>query len=388
MSNWYDGVGLPSSDKGNDGDFLLQVDTNDTWKKTDGVWVKMGNIGDPQSAEKILTLQADNKTLGENIATNKQNIANLDTAIGNNTTNITKNANNIATNTTNIAKNTTNIATNTQNIATNTTNITKNTTNINKKLNIISNFTNSSESLYDLMANYDTTISNNKNNGIFTVGTYNVKYFTSNDYQIIRKVLHKAYKNSLNFLCLQEAINGGGIDSIPCALTSNSKYTSYYFPPNIVYKNGGSYGNCIVSNTAFSSTDYSLITQAEGSSEQRYVEKVKVNFNGNTITIFNTHLSYENEIYIASDVSYLMDYVLADNSTYKIICGDFNTYNSSTLAPLTNNGFTSVNQGQFANSKIDHIFYNNRLTLVNGYQDTYDSTISDHPLIVASFKLT
>lgn len=41
---WYDGIGIPSNDVGVDGDYFFQIDTNDIFRKTSGLWERIGNI--------------------------------------------------------------------------------------------------------------------------------------------------------------------------------------------------------------------------------------------------------------------------------------------------------------------------------------------------------
>lgn len=41
---WYDGIDIPASELGIDGDYFLQIDTWDIWKKQFGYWERIGNI--------------------------------------------------------------------------------------------------------------------------------------------------------------------------------------------------------------------------------------------------------------------------------------------------------------------------------------------------------
>lgn len=41
---WYDGIGIPSNDVGVDGDYFFQIDTNDIFRKTSGLWERIGNL--------------------------------------------------------------------------------------------------------------------------------------------------------------------------------------------------------------------------------------------------------------------------------------------------------------------------------------------------------
>lgn len=41
---WYDGIGLPTNEVGKDGDYFFQIDTNDIFNKTSGIWERIGNL--------------------------------------------------------------------------------------------------------------------------------------------------------------------------------------------------------------------------------------------------------------------------------------------------------------------------------------------------------
>lgn len=43
-SAWYDGIDIPTSEIGLDGDYFLQIDNWDIWKKQLGYWERIGNI--------------------------------------------------------------------------------------------------------------------------------------------------------------------------------------------------------------------------------------------------------------------------------------------------------------------------------------------------------
>jgi len=43
-TTWYDGAGTPSREIGDEGDYFFQVDTSDIYRKTSGLWERIGNI--------------------------------------------------------------------------------------------------------------------------------------------------------------------------------------------------------------------------------------------------------------------------------------------------------------------------------------------------------
>jgi hypothetical protein len=48
-STWRSGHGLPAVSEGNDGDYYLNLDSGDLFKRIAGVWSIVGNIDTPQT---------------------------------------------------------------------------------------------------------------------------------------------------------------------------------------------------------------------------------------------------------------------------------------------------------------------------------------------------
>lgn len=100
----------------------------------------------------------------------------------------------------------------------------------------------------------------------------------------------------------------------------------YAFRKNIDY-GGGEYGIGIATKETIidSIGDYLNTDGYEGRGWQR----VRIQVNGKDVSVYNTHLTWEDQALRASQMRVLYNEIEADTSPYKIITGDFNAQESN-----------------------------------------------------------
>lgn len=258
----------------------------------------------------------------------------------------------------------------------------------NKKIDIVGNYDNSIPSKFELYNNYRASLNTNKLNNIFTIGTYNVRGFRNLSRSIIKRALYNIYRANCNVCCIQEVLQ------TPFFMFDNvlqtSDFNNFYFR-KAIDKDNGEYGIGMMSNQFLvspNSIEYSVT-----GAEKRVCQKVELNFNNKIISIYNTHLSVENEGIIQSQITELKNFISQDNNQYKIVCGDFNTDNLSLLQPILDLGFSMANDGSQLTYKtqgkaIDNILYTNNMTLRSVDMIVTDNDeVSDHNLLFANLEV-
>ena len=148
------------------------------------------------------------------------------------------------------------------------------------------------------------------------------------------------------------------------------------------------YGEGIISSLTPSSSTSVLYSAYHSPEYQGYVKNV-YSFNNKTISFYCTHLCYNDETTLRTQITELFTAVSSDTSTYKIIVGDFNfdlTEANDYLVSFLNSGFKLVNGGQYItyddgrDLAIDEIMVSSNINIVSSGvgNRAFTEGLSDH----------
>ena len=187
-------------------------------------------------------------------------------------------------------------------------------------------------------------------------------------------------------VCLQEVDRGAARSDrvhMPAKLSEMTELKHHYFIKIRDFQ-GGEYGTAILSRypiTDSRTINYPVTVATQGTSCGYVVLDVE----GTPVTVYNTHLSVENEESNTETLCCLGDIL----STYRrdggsfICCGDFNT-NPQKVARfipwvnLAHKGLTT-----YADRSIDHILYYGEVTVANTRtMDTQKDKVTDHNMVL------
>ena len=193
-------------------------------------------------------------------------------------------------------------------------------------------------------------------------------------------------------VCLQEVDRGAARSErvdMPARLADMTDLKHHYFIKIRDFQ-GGEYGTAILSRypiTESRTVNYSVQIATQGTS----CGYVTLNVEGSAVTVFNTHLSVENEESNTETLNCLGD-VLSQWSRERregmICCGDFNTSPQKVARYLPWVTLAHYGLTTYADRSIDHILYTDPIRTENTRtMDTqYDGT-TDHHMVLTDVIL-
>lgn len=216
------------------------------------------------------------------------------------------------------------------------------------------------------------------------VGTYNIK--SMNYGESVEKFKADVENLDLDVIALQEvdrnAMRSGNADMIQ-ELAKVAGYQYYYFFPTMWILDGY-YGLGIVSRYPINTVSSKLLPNSL-IKEPRILTKTGLQVGNRVVSIYNTHVTYENNEYRTSQLEYIKKHVESDELS--ILLGDFNTFGMN--GELVMENMRNINSdGQYLTFRTfaapDNIFYSSAFTVLeSGVQS---SSFSDHNLLYASFQ--
>lgn len=224
--------------------------------------------------------------------------------------------------------------------------------------------------------------------GKIRIATFNFEGFRKDDMDIIYRARRYLLNLACDFAGMQETWNG--VLRKPEQL-QNGFYVYSYFGKSMHNKIVGmNYGTTMISPETLTERSVVLYTMLDSSLEQRSYTKAKVEINGKTITLFNTHLSYEKAEETINQMSQLFNAVVDDGNKYQVITGDFNTDILSHFDVFTSAGYKvcNTNLGSYKGSSkaIDNIIISPSLSLESINMISVDDDVSDHNIIYADIS--
>lgn len=225
----------------------------------------------------------------------------------------------------------------------------------------------------------------------FTLASFNIcsAHFREGMYTEENLCLLADYirESGADVVCLQEVDRGAarseGVD-MTARLAEMSRLRHHHFIKIRDFQ-GGEYGTAILSRfpiTEAATIHYSVNIATQGTSCGYAVLLVE----DTPVTVFNTHLSIENEVSNTETLCCLGDVLTAHKQAGKggfLCCGDFNTSPQKVAkyipwVKLAHDGLTT-----FADRSIDHILYTEPYTVSNTRTiDTQSDHTTDHYMVL------
>jgi endonuclease/exonuclease/phosphatase family metal-dependent hydrolase len=226
---------------------------------------------------------------------------------------------------------------------------------------------------------------------IFTLASFNIcsAHFREGHYteDNLVRLADCIRESTADVICLQEVDRGAARSEcvdMPARLAELSNLKYHYFIKIRDFQ-GGEYGTAVLSRYPIlnsATMNYPVRIATQGTS----CGYVVIDINGVPVTVFNTHLSIENEesntetLVCLGDV--LKKHVDAGKGAF-LCCGDFNTSPTKVAAyipwaSLAHNGLTT-----YADRSIDHILYVSPISVSNTRtMDTQVDGVTDHNMVL------
>lgn len=223
--------------------------------------------------------------------------------------------------------------------------------------------------------------------GTVLVGTWNIK--RGNGKLEMQGRLVEAQQPDI--LCLQEVFKKKSGSTIVNNLTSLSteqlKQSAF---AKSLDSSGGDYGIGILSKYTLSGNTYKKIYS--GGYEQRIYQKAVVKINGKKVSIYNTHLSFNNATIRKSQFTEILKVMDADKNPYKILFGDFNAGYSEfdvmkgyKVINTSSQVYYDPSGAKINKNGIDNILVSDNISVAGSYM--VNAPLSDHAPLFAFLVL-
>jgi endonuclease/exonuclease/phosphatase family metal-dependent hydrolase len=230
------------------------------------------------------------------------------------------------------------------------------------------------------------------------IGTFNIGNgsFVGHDLSVLANDITS---QELDIVGLQEvdrlANRSKNLDTLK-VLSELTGMEYYYYakaidlPGNIpTYGQDGEYGIGILSKYPITESESYQLNS--GSREQRMLARATIDLGGKTINFFTTHLSFEDDMLRAEQISQI-DGIMWEYSRC-ILTGDFNLRKFSELEEIAgvemvnnkDNAIETYTKDDWNTKCIDNICYGSAFELMGSYVNVNNH--SDHYLFIAEFKI-
>lgn len=216
--------------------------------------------------------------------------------------------------------------------------------------------------------------------------SYNIK--NCGNGETVDQVASVIQNQDLDVVCLQEVDNqtkrAGGKDIVK--LLAEACGLPYYHYYRAMDFQGGGYGIAILSKYALSNCETAKL-KTKGEEEPRVLAKAEIKAeNGQVITVFNTHLSFESDETRANQMKYLNEQTAGKQAV--LLMGDFNIQSFEEYSALpalkpvntAENPLASYRGDDEGFRNLDNIFYSSDFQALD--IKMVDSDASDHNMLV------
>ena len=224
----------------------------------------------------------------------------------------------------------------------------------------------------------------------FTLASFNIcsAHFREGKYteDNLMSIAHHINQSGADVVCLQEVDRGAARSNrvdMPSYLAEHTELKHHYF---IKIRNfqGGEYGTAILSRypiTEQRTIQYPVQIATQGTS----CGYVRLDVEDRPVTVFNTHLSVENEESNTETLECLAD-ILKDYDSEKgsfICCGDFNTSPKKVARYIPWVKLAHTGLHTYADRSIDHILFAGDIKAENTRtMDTQADKATDHNMVL------
>lgn len=224
---------------------------------------------------------------------------------------------------------------------------------------------------------------------VLTVGTWNIK--RGNNNLLMQSWLIGGQQPDI--MGIQEVyvgkLSGQTINNLLSLRTRDMQNTN--FAPTIDY-GSGQYGVGLIS--AYKAISEEQFPLSQGSSkEPRTLQKVVYEIGDKTVSVYNTHFSYESASIRKKQFAEVLKIMNADKNSYKILTGDFNAAESEFSAFRGNYRLINSSATKFYDytgkrilmNQIDNIIVTKNITVLNAR--AIPTQYSDHYPLIAFLRL-
>ena len=165
------------------------------------------------------------------------------------------------------------------------------------------------------------------------------------------------------------------------------------FSKTIDYSSGGEYGVGQISRYEPKSTEVTELSTGSAK-EPRILQKVVYDIDGKTVSVYNTHFSYESADIRRKQFDAVYKAMQADENPYKILTGDFNAKENEfyefkkgpyKVVNTSATKFYDYSYKRIGVNQIDNIIVSNNITVLNAR--AIPTEYSDHYPLFAFLKL-
>ena len=229
----------------------------------------------------------------------------------------------------------------------------------------------------------------------FTLASFNIcsAHFREGHYteENLARLADCISQSRADVVCLQEVDRGAARSErvdMPARLSEMTELKHRYFIKIRDFQ-GGEYGTAILSRypiTDCRTFNYSVQIATQGTS----CGYVTLDVEGSSVTVFNTHLSVENEESNTETLNCLGDILSQWNREHGgfICCGDFNTSPQKVARYLPWVTLAHYGLTTYADRSIDHILYTGGITVTNTRTvDIQSDGTTDHFMVLTDVTL-
>ena len=230
----------------------------------------------------------------------------------------------------------------------------------------------------------------------FTLASFNIcsAHFREGHYteENLNRLAEQITQSGADVVCLQEVDRGAARSDrvdMPAYLSEHTELKHHYFIKIRDFQ-GGEYGTAILSRYPIpesATINYSVHIATQGTSCGYAVLDV----DGTKVTVFNTHLSVENEESNTETLSCLGDVLTAYYRAHPdgfVCCGDFNTDPGkvSRYIPWVKKAHDGL--VTYADRSIDHILTAGKVTTANTRtRNTQKDKVTDHNMVLTEVTI-
>ncbi len=203
---------------------------------------------------------------------------------------------------------------------------------------------------------------------VLTVGTWNIKRGN-------KKLLMQGrliYDQQPDIMGIQEAYQNlkadDIIDNLASLRTKDMSHT--LLSPTINYSKGGKYGNGLMSR--YKLKNVQTFKLDSGKYEKRLLQKAVVTIAGKTVSVYNTHFTYNTAAVRKKQFAEVLKIMDADKNKYKILMGDFNAsitefsvFKNYTVINTKETKYYDYSKSDIDYNEIDNIVVSKNIKVVN-----------------------
>lgn len=219
---------------------------------------------------------------------------------------------------------------------------------------------------------------------LLTVGTWNIK---RGDGKLLMQG-RLVYDQQPDIMGIQEVYQKLNAKDIIDNLQSlKTKVMSYsVLSPTISSSNGGKYGNGLLSRYKLSNVETFALDS--GGYERRLLQRATVIIGSKTVSIYNTHFSYNSVAIRQKQFAKVIAIMDQDKNKYKILTGDFNAsysefslFKNYTVVNADNVKYYDYNRNEIKYSALDNIIVTKNIKVVNSR--IIVNSFSDHYMVLS-----